>query len=120
MSKHSGSLSIIPARAVEDERLGNAAFRVLAMLGTYADPDGWCWPSYGTLAQRMGISRQAVAKQLKELQRLGYIEIVPSYRPNGSLSSNRYRVIHDADLSVVHDHSKVSTSGWSCLGLVES
>ena len=30
---------------VEDRRLGDAAFRVLTCLGTYADKDGWCWPS---------------------------------------------------------------------------
>ena len=48
---------------------------------------------------------------MKELLRLGYIEIVPRNRANGSQSTNRYRLIHDADLAVLHDHANVSTSG---------
>lgn len=111
MTEHSGRFAIIPSRALDDQRIGNAAFKVLAALGSYADRDGWCWPSYGTLAQRFGVSDQAIAKQLKELRRLGYIEIVHRHRANGSLSSNGYRLIHDADLATLHDRLSVSTSG---------
>ena len=65
MTEHSGRFAIIPSRALDDQRIGNAAFKVLAALGSYANRDGWCWPSYGTLAQRFGVSPQAIAKQLK-------------------------------------------------------
>ena len=111
MTEHTSRFVIIPARALDDQRIGNAAFKVLAALGNYANRDGWCWPSCGTLAQRFGVTDQAIAKQLKELHRLGYIEIVPRYRANGSLSSNAYRLIHDADVAVVHDRISGSTSG---------
>ena len=36
MTEHSGRFAITPARAVEDRRLGDAAYRLLACLGTYA------------------------------------------------------------------------------------
>ena len=43
--QHSGRFAIVPARAIEDHRLGAAALRVLAALSTYSDKDGWCWPA---------------------------------------------------------------------------
>ena len=73
----SGRFAITPARAVEDKRLGDAAYRVLACLGTYADKDGWCWPKTETVAERLGITRQAVQRSRRQLAQLGYLEIAP-------------------------------------------
>ena len=41
MIARSGRFSIIPARAIDDPRLGKAALLVLCALGTYSDRDGW-------------------------------------------------------------------------------
>src|SRR4051794_112350 len=93
MTGHSGRFAITPARAVEDRRLGDAAYRLLACLGTYADKDGWCWPSMPTLADRLGITRQAVQRSIRQLAEIGYIEVEPRRRPDGSQDRNRYRLL---------------------------
>jgi len=99
----SGRFVVIPARAIDDTRLGSAALRVLCALGTYGDRDGRCFPALPTIARRLEISKQAVSKQLHELQELGYLEIVARTRPDGSTSSNAYRLVFDAELAAVYD-----------------
>ncbi|MCH7945416.1 MAG: helix-turn-helix domain-containing protein [Armatimonadetes bacterium] len=71
----SGRLSIIPAAAVFDRRLGHADVRVLAALGTYADKDGRCWPAIPTLAKRTGMSERHIHRCLRALAKHGYVEI---------------------------------------------
>jgi hypothetical protein len=106
MTGHSGRFAITPARAVEDERLGDAAYRLLACLGTYADKDGWCWPSMPTLADRLGITRQAVQRSIRQLAEIGYIEVEPRRRPDGSQDRNRYRLLFDRALFEVRDRTE--------------
>jgi biotin operon repressor len=110
-AENSGRLFIGPSRAIDDRRLGNAAFRVLGALASYSDRDGWCWPSHNTIARRLDITRQAVAKQIKVLADLGYIEIESHLRENGSQSTNRYRLLHDTDLAAIHDRLVEAESG---------
>jgi helix-turn-helix protein len=98
----SGRFAITPARAVEDARLGDAASRVLACLGTYADKDGWCWPGTGTLASRLGVTRQAVQRSRRQLAELGYIEVLRQRRKDGGFGSNRYRLLFDRALFMVN------------------
>ncbi len=83
----SGHLSIIPAAAVFDRRLGHADVRVLAALGTYADKDGRCWPAIPTLAKRTGMSERHARACLRNLETLGYVET--ESRPG---QSSMYRI----------------------------
>lgn len=99
----SARFAIVPARAVEDQRLGNAALRVLCCLGTYSDKDGWCRPSMRTLAARLGISRQTTIEHLKSLSGLGYIETKRRARPDGGDAANEYRLLFDRALVLVKD-----------------
>ena len=94
----SGRFAITPALAVEDHRLGDAAYRVLACLGTYADRHGCCWPSTITLAERLGITRQAVQRSLRQLADLAYIEVEHRHRADGAHDRNRYRLLFDRAL----------------------
>ena len=65
---------IIPIEAVRDHRLhGTSAFSVLALICTYTDHLGVTWVSQGKIAQELGISRQAVWRQVKKLKEYGYI-----------------------------------------------
>ncbi len=99
MTKQRASrFSIVPARAVEDRRLSNAAFRVLAALGTFSDKEGWCWPSMVTLAEMLNTSRQAPQRQIRKLCKLGYIEKSRQHRADGGNTSNRYRLLFDRAL----------------------
>lgn len=96
----SGTLSIIQAVAIDDRRMGAAELRVLVALGTYADPEGWCWPKQKQLAQRIGVSRQAVSKSLLLLEKHGYIEIHHQHdEATGSQVSSRYRIVMDYALA---------------------
>ena len=67
----SGRLAIIPAHAVDDRRLKPAALRVLVALATYSSRGRYCYPSTGTVAQRLGVCRQAVSRQTGVLADLG-------------------------------------------------
>lgn len=65
---------IIPIEAVRDHRLhGTSAFSVLALICTYTDYLGVTWVSQGKIASELGISRQAVWRQVKKLKEYGYI-----------------------------------------------
>ncbi len=83
------AFAAVPERAVDDKRLGNAGFRVLAALCSYADKDGHCFPGLGTIGGRLGITRQAVQRQVRHLKSLGYVNVEKRARPNGSGTTNR-------------------------------
>ncbi len=88
-------LSTIPARAVGDPNLQNAALRVLNALGMYTNNDGWCFPSQTTLASILRISQQAVGKQIKILAQLKYIQIFYRLNDQGRRINCVYRILHD-------------------------
>ncbi len=57
-----------------DKRLhGTAALSLLVVICTYTDPLGVTWVSQDRLAVDLGVSRTAVAKQMRRLRDLGYI-----------------------------------------------
>ncbi len=97
----SGRFAIVPARAVEDQRLGNAALRVLCCLGTYADKDGWCRPSMRTMSERVGLTRPTIIEHIQQLGRLGYVETKRRERPDGGCAANEYRLLFDRGLFAV-------------------
>ena len=101
--QRSGRFAIIPARAIDDSRLGNVALRVLCALGTYSDRNGRCWPSLVTIARRLGMSRQAVSKQIQALHKLGYLDIEAQQRPDGGKGVNAYRLLFDGKIATAYD-----------------
>lgn len=92
-----GRFVILPSALVSDRRIGDAGFRVLAALSTYADRDGWCWPSQTTLAADVSTSRRAVRRQLDLLEQTGYIEGRRRVHDDGSESSKMFRLLYDLD-----------------------
>jgi DNA-binding MarR family transcriptional regulator len=103
VGQRSGRFAVVPARAIDDARLQAAAFKVLCALSTYSDRDGRCWPSMGAVARRLGVTRQAVNRQVHVLVETGYLSITPRQRGDGSTSTHSYRLIFDAELAGVHD-----------------
>lgn len=67
---------VLPIRAVFDKRMSHGALQALAALCAYCNRAGITWVSQTRLAQELGISQQAVAKQFKQLRELGYLETV--------------------------------------------
>ena len=93
----------VPASALDDDRLQPAAFKVLCALSTYGDRDGWCWPSMGKVARRLGTTRQAVHRQVGVLADAGYVQITPRKRGDGSTSSHFYRLKFAPELAAAHN-----------------
>lgn len=91
-----GRFSIVPARAYDAGALPDGALRVLGILGTYSDKDGWCFPSQGTLATRAGLERPTVVRNIGILVERGFITKTNRQRPNGSNTSCLYRIIFDS------------------------
>ena len=73
-STRSGRLSVIPAAAVFDARIGSADLRVLCAIATYADRAGKCWPATTTLASELGVSDRRVRSCLRNLESCGYLK----------------------------------------------
>ncbi len=97
-TQRSGRFSIIPARAIDDPRLGKAALLVLCALGTYSDRDGWSFPTVATLCKRVRLTRRPILTYLRQLQDLGYLESESRFDEKGSQRSNKFRILHDGDL----------------------
>lgn len=105
----SARFSIIPARAIDDRQLKRAALHVLTALGIYADKNGCCYPSLNTIGKRLGVSHQAVSKQIKELERLGYLKVTRQRRSDGGNAVNKYKILHDARVAT-SEVARVATS----------
>lgn len=86
--------SILPNRLLVAS--GNA-IKLYLVLTTYLHPGSrTVWPSRGTLAKALGLSRAAsVDRYLEELEGLGGISIVPRYRADGGQSSSGYRIFRN-------------------------
>lgn len=78
---------------VDDERLNGDRIAVLVALTRFADIGGRCWPSQGTIADRLGWSRSRICRIISDLQELGYIRTEFRRRANGGNTSKIYRLI---------------------------
>ena len=82
------------AWAVE-QRVGDptAKLLLLTLAESASIDEAECWPSIGTLARRVEASEATVKRKLKDLTAAGLLEVNVRTRPNGSSSSNMYRLI---------------------------
>lgn len=92
-----GRFSVVPSRAFFDRRLDGTDMLVLGLICSYADRDGWCFPSQSTMSKLLGISKRTVIRHVQKLVDNGYIVSRRRTRENGSSTSNLYRVLYDAD-----------------------
>jgi len=65
---------IIPA-TIFDADLTPQDVALLALLSTYADKTGYCWPSYDTLADKLNRSKAWVSQRMQVLEVEGFIKI---------------------------------------------
>lgn len=89
-----GHFSRLPAAAVFDPRVTAKTMRALAALGTYADKHGMCWPSMGTLAKRLRLSRSGIRYHIKKLEQIGYVHVERRRKGNRSNEVNRYQLVY--------------------------
>lgn len=89
------AFSVLPARLVKDPALKAAAKAVAAVLGCYADEDGFCWPARQTIADHLGISIDTVDRALASLCAGGYLEKAARHTREGDRDSNGYLFRYD-------------------------
>lgn len=65
---------------------------VLMSLADAADDHGVCWPSVPTVARKCCVSSRTVRRIMQTLIACDLLSAEPRYRPDGSCSSNRYRL----------------------------
>lgn len=76
----------------QNDELSHRAKSVYMYLRDRADASGICWPSINTIAADLKLSRRTVQRALNDLERAGLVKRQPRSRPNGSLTSNQYRI----------------------------
>ena len=99
---------ITPSRALTDNRLSDTDLRVLMCIGYYADKHGWCFPSHKKMADEFGKSVSTLKRSITRLREFGYLQVDNRIVPGRGQTSNKYRVIMDADFEG-EEHDPQST-----------
>lgn len=63
---------------------------VLCALASFADGDGYSWPSIPALAERASLSERTVQAALRALQDMGVVQVEERYDAAGDRTSNGY------------------------------
>ena len=90
-------LAVIPIRACTDPLLTHGMLKSLILICSYMNRSGITWVSQKTMADRLGISQQAISKHLVKLTKAGYLEILKKPMPGARHTT--WRVIFDASIS---------------------
>ncbi len=98
----------VPSGAVTDKRLSDKEFRVLCVLCSYANNQGFAWPNLDTIFDDLNklkepISRRTISRALDKLRRGKFIEVVSRYRSHEKwrhVMGTVHRVIYDERLTV--------------------
>ena len=65
---------------------------ILICLANHAGPEGTCWPSQTIVSDYSGLSREAVNRNMKELESLGLIAAERKKDPDGRETAKTYRL----------------------------
>ena len=90
-------LAVIPIRACTDSTLTLGMMRALVLICSYANRSGITWVSQKALADKLGVTQQAISKHLVKLTKAKYIEVLK--RPVPGYSHTTWRVIYDSSVS---------------------
>jgi biotin operon repressor len=89
-------LVVVPIRAATDKTLTEGMLRTLLLVASYCNRAGITWVGQARLAQDLGVSRQAITRQVGKLVKAGYLEVV-SKGWRGE-RSNSIRLIFDPSI----------------------
>lgn len=97
-----GRWAAVSLALVLDQAVSAEAVRVFAMLASYADKGGHCYPSMGTVADRLRLDRRTVQRHVRNLEKAGYVQSWSRKRVDGrgGLASNGYLLMYPALLPV--------------------
>ncbi len=78
--------------SVYTSELPHRARAVYMYLHDRADKDGKCYPSIGTIARELKLSRSTVKRAITDLEQSGRLHKEQRWRENGGKSSNLYYI----------------------------
>lgn len=78
--------------SVYTSELPHRARAVYMYLHDRADKDGKCYPSIGTIARELKLSRSTVKRAITDLEQSGRLRKEQRWRENGGKSSNLYYI----------------------------
>jgi predicted transcriptional regulator len=61
------------------------------------DKEGVAWPGINRIAADMSLSRSTVKRAIHDLVNAKYLRKEAAYSDNGSMTSNRYHILPDAE-----------------------
>lgn len=100
--------SIMPADAFDDQRLGDLHIRVLGILGTHTDNNGWCEVNQKKIAERCGRARETVNRAIRDLCAFGYLRKTDRVTSSNGRTISRYQVVMDREERPPHHVTSAS------------
>ena len=95
---------VVPTLAILDKSITHAELRVLALLCSYADKNGECFPSQSKMAECLGIARENVNRHIQSLHKKGWVRSVQRFRDDGSKRSKMYQIVSDHHMACDTEH----------------
>lgn len=104
--------SIVPADALSDERVTDLHLRVLVIMGSHSDRNGWRTINQRTIAEVAKRQRETINRKIAELTDWGYLRTHGRIGWNGRRLVDQYQVVADRDLP--NDEPGPVTDGSQC------
>ena len=101
MKIYTENFTIILNKHITNTEIDTYEFRVLCYLLMLSDDDGVCFPSYNTIAEKIGIGETKAKNAIKHLIELGIIKKTNRTKEDGSTGSNLYVVCENTTMQVV-------------------
>ncbi len=115
MKIYTENFTIILNKHITNTEIDTYEFRVLCYLLMLADDDGICFPSYNTIAEKIGIGETKAKNVIKRLIELGIIKKTNRTKEDGSAGSNLYVVCEKTTMQVAEKPDEVALSTTSCV-----
>ena len=115
MKIYTENFTIILNKHITNTEIDPYEFRVLCYLLMLADDDGICFPSYNTIAEKIGIGETKAKNAIKRLIELGIIKKTNRTKENGSAGSNLYVVCEKNTIQVAEKPDVVVSNTTSCV-----
>ncbi len=115
MKIYTENFTIILNKHITNTEIDTYEFRVLCYLLMLADDNGICFPSYNTIAEKIGIGETKAKNAIKHLIELGIIKKTNRIKENGSAGSNLYVVCEKTTMQVTEKLDDVVSITTSCV-----
>lgn len=87
--------SIVPADAYSDDRMKDLHIRVLGILGTHTNNNGWCELNQRVIAEKCKRSRETINRTIRDLCDFGYLSKKEQRTKANGRTINLYQVLMD-------------------------